>query len=34
MSKAFEGDVADVTIEMLDSVKHTPAVIVRRLKKP
>lgn len=34
MSKAFEGDVAGVTIEMLDSVKHTPAVIVRRLKKP
>jgi F420-0:gamma-glutamyl ligase-like protein len=34
MSKAFEGDVADVTIEMLDSVKHTPAVIVRRIKKP
>ncbi|MTK63700.1 MAG: gamma-glutamyl ligase [Methanobacterium sp.] len=34
MSKAFEGDVADVTIEMLDSVKHTPAVIVRGIKNP
>ncbi len=34
MSKAFEGDIADVTVEMLDSVKHTPAVIVRRIKKP
>jgi F420-0:gamma-glutamyl ligase-like protein len=34
MSNAFEGDVTDVTIEMLDSVKHTPAVIVRGIKKP
>lgn len=33
MSNAFNGDVADVTIEMLDSVKHTPAVIVRAVKK-
>jgi len=34
MSKAFNGDVADVTIEMLDSIEHTPAVIVRSVKKP
>ena len=33
MSNAFEGEVADVTIEMLDSVEHTPAVIVRPVKK-
>ncbi len=29
MNNIFKGDVGDVTIEMLDSVKHTPAVIVR-----
>lgn len=29
MNNIFNGDVGDVTIEMLDSVKHTPAVIVR-----
>lgn len=34
MSNTFNGDVADVTIEMLDSVVHTPAVIVRAIKKP
>lgn len=34
MSKAFNGDIGDVTIEMLDSIEHTPAVIVRPVKKP
>lgn len=33
MSNAFNGEVADVTVEMLDSVEHTPAVIVRPVKK-
>jgi len=34
MSDAFNGDISDVTIEMLDSIEHTPAVIVRPVKKP
>lgn len=29
MNNMFKGDIGDVTIEMLESVKHTPAVIVR-----
>lgn len=31
MEKAFNGEITGVTIEMLESLKHTPAVIVRRL---
>jgi len=31
MKKAFNGEITGVTIEMLESLKHTPAVIVRRL---
>lgn len=30
MKKAFNGEIGDITVEMLDSVEHTPAVIVRR----
>jgi len=29
MKNVFNGDIDNVTIEMLDSVEHTPAVIVR-----
>lgn len=29
MGSAFDGDITDITVEMLDSVEHTPAVIVR-----
>lgn len=31
MQEMFEGDIAGVTVEMLNSVEHTPAVIVRKL---
>jgi len=32
MKNVFNGDIDNVTIEMLDSVEHTPAVIVRPAK--
>ena len=31
MQEMFEGDIDGVTVEMLNSVEHTPAVIVRKL---
>lgn len=31
MKNIFEGDIKGVTVEMLDSVEHTPAIIVRTL---
>ncbi len=31
MKNIFKGNIKDVTIEMLDSVVHTPAIIVRKL---
>ena len=31
MENIFEGDITGITIEMLNSVEHTPAIIVRRL---
>ncbi len=31
MKNIFKGDITGVTVEMLDSVEHTPAVIVRTL---
>ena len=31
MENIFKGDIKGVTIEMLDSIEHTPAIIVRRL---
>jgi len=31
MENIFKGDIKDVTVEMLDSVVHTPAIIVRKL---
>ncbi|MBP2045583.1 coenzyme F420-0:L-glutamate ligase [Methanobacterium aggregans] len=31
MSSTFDGDITDITVDMLDSVEHTPAVIVRIL---
>ena len=30
MENIFEGDIKGITIEMLNSVEHTPAIIVRR----
>ena len=31
MENMFKGDINGVTIEMLDSIIHTPAIIVRKL---
>ncbi len=31
MKNIFKGDITEVTVEMLDSVEHTPAIIVRML---
>jgi F420-0:gamma-glutamyl ligase-like protein len=31
MKKFFKGDIKGITIEMLDSVEHTPAIIVRKV---
>ena len=31
MQELVEGDISDITVEMLDSITHMPAVIVRKL---
>ena len=31
MKNMFNGDIKGVTVEMLDSMTHTPAIIVRKL---
>jgi F420-0:gamma-glutamyl ligase-like protein len=31
MKNIFKGDINGITVEMLDSVVHTPAIIVRAL---
>lgn len=31
MKNKFDGDISEVTVEMLDSIEHTPAIIVRNL---
>jgi F420-0:gamma-glutamyl ligase-like protein len=30
----FKGDIDGVTVEMLDSMTHTPAIIIRKLQWP
>ncbi len=32
MENMFKGDIKGVTVEMLDSMEHTPAIIIRKLK--
>ena len=34
MKNIFKGDIKGVTVEMLDSIEHTPAIIVRKLSSP
>jgi F420-0:gamma-glutamyl ligase-like protein len=34
MQKLSEGDINNITVEMLDSITHMPAVIVRKFNKP
>ncbi len=31
MKKMFNGEITNITIEMLESIEHTPAIIVRKL---
>lgn len=33
MARTFKGDISAITVDMLDSVPHTPAVIVRKIKR-
>ena len=34
MQKLSDGDLNNITVEMLDSINHMPAVIVRKINKP